>query len=125
MNPRGGSAGMPRSSDGRSVRPGLRRCAPLTPWRALETLRAPSSKERIVMVAVETVRGPVDLRSLGPTLMHEHVFVLSTEHVQNYGSSWWDEEARVADAITKLNALYAKGIHTIVDPTLWGLGRYI
>ena len=57
--------------------------------------------------------------------MHEHVFVLSTEHMQNYGSDWWDEEARVADAIGKLNALHAKGIHTIVDPTVWGLGRYI
>ena len=62
------------------------------------------------MAVVESVRGPVDLGSLGQTLMHEHVFVLSTEHVQNYGSSWWDEEARVADAIAKLNALYAKGI---------------
>jgi phosphotriesterase-related protein len=77
------------------------------------------------MVAVETVRGPVDLRSLGPTLMHEHVFVLSTEHVQNYGSSWWDEEVRVGDAVAKLNAVHAKGIRTIVDPTVWGLGRYI
>ena len=77
------------------------------------------------MASVETVRGPVDLGQLGQTLMHEHVFVLSTEHVQNYGSSWWVEEARVADAIEKLNALYAKGIHTIVDPTVWGLGRYI
>jgi phosphotriesterase-related protein len=77
------------------------------------------------MASVETVRGPVDLGQLGQTLMHEHVFVLSTEHVQNYGSSWWDEETRVADAIEKLNSLYAKGIHTIVDPTVWGLGRYI
>ncbi len=77
------------------------------------------------MVSVETVRGPVDLRNLGPALMHEHVFVLSTEHVQNYGSSWWDEEARVADAVAKLNAVHARGIHTIVDPTVWGLGRYI
>src|SRR5215475_4279893 len=57
--------------------------------------------------------------------MHEHVFVLSTEHVQNYGSDWWDEEAMVARAIGKLNAVYAKGIRTIVDPTVWGLGRYI
>jgi phosphotriesterase-related protein len=63
--------------------------------------------------------------SLGQTLMHEHVFVLSTEHMQNYGSSWWNEEVRVADAIAKLNAMYAKGIRTIVDPTVWGLGRYI
>ena len=77
------------------------------------------------MAVVESVRGSVDLGSLGQTLMHEHVFVLSTEHMQNYGSSWWDEEARVADAIAKLNALYAKGIRTIVDPTVWGLGRYI
>ena len=77
------------------------------------------------MAVVESVRGPIELSSLGQTLMHEHVFVLSTEHVQNYGSDWWDEEARVADAIAKLDALYAKGIHTIVDPTVWGLGRNI
>ena len=76
------------------------------------------------MPSVETVRGPVELSDLGQTLMHEHVFVLSTEHMQNYGH-WWDEEARVADAIARLNSLYAKGIHTIVDPTVWGLGRYI
>ena len=48
------------------------------------------------MAVVETMRGPVDLGNLGQTLMHEHVFVLSTEHVQNYGSDWWDEEAMVA-----------------------------
>jgi phosphotriesterase-related protein len=77
------------------------------------------------VAAVETVRGPVDLGNLGPTLMHEHVFVLSTEYTQNYGSDWWDEEAMVARAIDRLNAVYAKGIHTIVDPTVWGLGRYI
>ena len=62
------------------------------------------------MAVVESVRGPVDLGSLGQTLMHEHVFVLATEHVQNYGTDWWDEETRVADAIAKLNAVYAKGI---------------
>ena len=39
------------------------------------------------MAVVESVRGPVDLGSLGQTLMHEHVFVLSTEHMQNYGST--------------------------------------
>ncbi len=77
------------------------------------------------MAVVETMRGPVDLGNLGQTLMHEHVFVLSTEHVQNYGSDWWDEEAMVARAIDKLNAVYTKGIRTIVDPTVWGLGRDI
>jgi phosphotriesterase-related protein len=78
------------------------------------------------VTTVETVRGPVDVADLGPTLMHEHVFVLATEHVQNYGDGlWWDEEARVADAVDRLRALRAKGITTIVDPTVWGLGRYI
>jgi phosphotriesterase-related protein len=28
---------------------------------------------------VETVRGPVDVDRLGPTLMHEHIFVLAPE----------------------------------------------
>jgi phosphotriesterase-related protein len=81
------------------------------------------------MSTVETVRGPVELSTLGPTLMHEHVFVLQPEALQNYshlwGASYWDEEERVADAITKLRQLRARGIGTIVDPTVPGLGRYI
>lgn len=75
---------------------------------------------------VNTVRGPVDVDDLGQTLMHEHIFVLSPEHVANYGTgTWWDEESRVADAVAKLNALAAKGVRTLVDPTVWGLGRYV
>ncbi len=78
---------------------------------------------------VATVRGPVDLAELGPTLMHEHVFVLDPEALENYGrvwgSSYWDEEVRVADAIAKLRRLRDGGIHTIVDPTAIGLGRSI
>ena len=78
------------------------------------------------MPTVETVRGPVDTAELGATLMHEHVFVLSTEHLKNYGSGvWWDEDVRVADAVDQLNELKSLGIDTIVDPTVWGLGRYI
>jgi len=79
---------------------------------------------------VETVRGPVELTGLGPTLMHEHVFVLDPEALQNYahawgGASYWDEDAGVADAVAKLQRLKDGGIHTIVDPTAPGLGRYI
>jgi phosphotriesterase-related protein len=78
---------------------------------------------------VETVRGPVELSTLGPTLMHEHVFVLQPEALQNYshlwGASYWDEEERVSDAIAKLSQLRDRGIRTIVDPTVPGLGRYI
>jgi phosphotriesterase-related protein len=43
---------------------------------------------------------------------------------QNYPDEW-DEESRVAEAITKLTELKAAGIDTIVDPTVVGLGRYI
>jgi len=74
------------------------------------------------MSVVQTVRGPVDVEHLGPTLMHEHVFVMQPEALQNYGHVWgesyWDEDARVADAIEKLRAVRAAGIGTIVDPTM-------
>ncbi len=76
------------------------------------------------MPSVETARGPIDVDALGATLMHEHVFITSSEYVQNH-SGWWDEDERVADAAARLSRLPGKGITTIVDPTVWGLGRYI
>ncbi|HJQ25147.1 MAG TPA: phosphotriesterase-related protein [Blastocatellia bacterium] len=77
------------------------------------------------MPQVNTVRGPVDTDRLGVTLMHEHVFVLSTEIMQNYPEGWGDEEKRVSDAIARLNELKARGVDSIVDLTVIGLGRYI
>ena len=77
------------------------------------------------MASVGSVRGTVDLDDLGTTLMHEHVFVLTPDVMQNYGSQWWDEQERVTDAVTKLRELKKAGVDTIVDPTVVGLGRYI
>ena len=77
------------------------------------------------MSTVQTARGPIDSTKLGRTLMHEHVFVISTEIQQNYPEEWGAEEKRVADAIKRLNELKAGGIDTILDPTAIGLGRYI
>ena len=77
------------------------------------------------MPQINTVRGPIDTASLGVTLMHEHVFVLSTEIMQNYPEGWGDEEKRVSDAIARLNELKARGVDSIVDLTVIGLGRYI
>ena len=74
------------------------------------------------MSAVETVRGQVDGAALGRVLMHEHVFVVNEEHRRNYPESW-DEEGRVVDAIGRLRELKARGIDTIADPTVLGLGR--
>jgi phosphotriesterase-related protein len=76
------------------------------------------------MAQVETIRGPVDVASLGTTLMHEHVFVLSEEIRQNYPSGW-DEDLRVSHAARQLNKATGRGIGTIVDPTVLGLGRDI
>jgi len=77
------------------------------------------------MATVETVRGPIDVDDMGTTLMHEHVFVLTPDVMQNYGDQWWDEQERVTDAVAKLRELKQAGVDTIVDPTVVGLGRYI
>jgi phosphotriesterase-related protein len=74
---------------------------------------------------VETVLGPVSTADLGRTLMHEHVFVLTSDVQQNFPDEWGDEDARVADAVAKLRELPGIGVRTIVDPTVIGLGRYI
>jgi phosphotriesterase-related protein len=74
------------------------------------------------MATVSTVSGPIDTSQLGVTLMHEHVFVLSTEIQRNFQAGW-DEERRVADAIARLAAAKARVVDTIVDPTVVGLGR--
>jgi phosphotriesterase-related protein len=77
------------------------------------------------MSPVQTVRGPVSSSQLGTTLMHEHVFVLDTEILQNYPEEWGGEAPRIADAVSRLNELHARGVSTIVDLTVIGLGRYI
>ena len=77
------------------------------------------------MALVNTVRGRIETAQLGVTLMHEHVFVLSTEIMQNFPEPWGDEEKRVSDAVARLNELKSRGVDSIVDLTVIGLGRYI
>ncbi len=81
------------------------------------------------MAQVNTVLGPVAAASLGQTLMHEHIFVLSPE-IEKWptgegleSSEEWDEERRMAQAIEKLRDLRDHGIGTLVDLTVIGLGR--
>jgi phosphotriesterase-related protein len=61
--------------------------------------------------------------------MHEHVFILDPSALASFGThfgaSYWDEEVRVATAIEALRRLRDSGIETIVDPTVYGLGRDI
>jgi len=77
------------------------------------------------MPQVQTALGAVQCSQLGTTLMHEHVFVLDTEIVQNYPEEWGTEKGRVDDAVKRLNELKSRGIDTMVDLTVIGLGRYI
>ena len=67
----------------------------------------------------------MDTARLGVTLMHEHVFVLSTEIMQNFPEPWGEEDKRVGEAVARLNELKSRGVDSIVDLTVIGLGRYI
>ena len=77
------------------------------------------------MAVIQTVRGPIDSSHLGATLMHEHVFVLDAEILQNYPEDWGEEEKRIAEAVARLNELKSSGVDAVVDLTVIGLGRYI
>jgi phosphotriesterase-related protein len=70
--------------------------------------------------AVETATGTISTDDLAATSMHEHVFTLNAELRINYP---WDEEAMVATAVEQLAEFRERGIATIVDLTVYGLGR--
>jgi phosphotriesterase-related protein len=76
-------------------------------------------------VTLNTAHGAIDTTELGVTLMHEHVFIMTTEIIENYPEGWGDGAKREADAIVRLNELKSRGVDTIVDLTVVGLGRYI
>jgi phosphotriesterase-related protein len=75
--------------------------------------------------SVNTVRGPVPCEDLGATLTHEHIFIKNPELEENYPGGEWDEDAMLSLARTGLQELKARGISTIVDLTVMGLGRSI
>ncbi len=77
------------------------------------------------MSKLSTARGAIETSDLGVTLMHEHVFMMTTEIAENYPEAWGDEERRVTDAVDRLNELKSRGVDTVVDLTVIGLGRYI
>lgn len=74
---------------------------------------------------IETAMGPIKGSELGRVLMHEHVFVISTEIQQNYPDEWGEDSFRIDDAVVRLTELKEAGIDTILDPTAIGLGRYV
>jgi phosphotriesterase-related protein len=75
------------------------------------------------MSAVSTYRGPASHEDLGPTLMHEHIFVRNPELEMNIPDAEWNPDMAVETAVQGLAELHGLGIRTIVDLTVPGLGR--
>jgi phosphotriesterase-related protein len=74
------------------------------------------------MATVETVLGPVDARTLGFTLSHEHVLVAMGEDNHHY--PWmFDWERTRANAVRELSDAKAGGVDTFIDLTTPDLGR--
>ena len=75
------------------------------------------------MGLVETFQGPVESDRLGVTLIHEHIFVRNPELELNLPDGEWDPSGAVETAVHGLDDLYERGIRTVVDLTVPGLGR--
>jgi phosphotriesterase-related protein len=73
--------------------------------------------------AVPTFRGSIRPENLGPTLIHEHVFVGDPELELNHPHPEWDPGTAVEGAVAALTRLHGLGVRTVVDLTVLGLGR--
>ncbi len=73
--------------------------------------------------SVPTFSGEVGAERLGVTLIHEHVFVRHPELDVNLPHPEWHTGRAIETAVEGLSALYERGVRTIVDLTVPGLGR--
>lgn len=80
------------------------------------------ARREVTGPAVETLTGPISTADLGFTLMHEHIFSLS-EGVEFQFPFVWDKEAEANRAVETLQQLKTKGVDTILDASVLGLGR--
>jgi len=76
------------------------------------------------MAEVQTTAGPVGLRDLGLTLIHEHMRVRSDAVVAAFPHVY-DEEFEYARAIEFVSDAMDRGVKTICDPTVMEMGRDI
>jgi len=74
------------------------------------------------MATVQTVSGPIDTSEMGFTLIHEHLRVQSDAVVMQW-PHLYDRLRELERALAQVKAAQARGVRTIVDPTVMGLGR--
>jgi phosphotriesterase-related protein len=74
------------------------------------------------MPEVHTATGPVDTRSLGQTLMHEHIVTLPHSVRANVPDAW-DLEAVIDHCVDRVRDVMTRGVRTIVDLTTVDLDR--
>jgi phosphotriesterase-related protein len=78
----------------------------------------------LTMALINTVTGQVESSQLGCTLIHEHLRVRS-ESVAVQFPHLYDDEGDYRKALEQVNAVKARGVQTICDPTVMELGRDI
>lgn len=76
------------------------------------------------MTKVHSVIGDIDSTDLGFTLIHEHLRTRS-EALAFQFPRLYDEEHELQMAIKQVNVAKERGVKTICDPTVYGLGRDI
>lgn len=78
------------------------------------------------MKTIPTVTGEVAVDDLGTTLMHEHIFIRTPDLQEAFpGFMDWDDEREIARARARLTEMKERGVDTIVDMTVPGLGRKV
>jgi phosphotriesterase-related protein len=86
----------------------------------MNSISKPDETSRVF--SVETMSGPIPTTDLGFTLMHEHIITRSEGMIQNFPHVW-NQEAVLDKALEMLTAIKARGVDTIVDLTVLGIGR--
>ena len=75
--------------------------------------------------SIPTFAGDVMEDALGVTLVHEHIFVTDPELDVNMPHPEWNEQRAIKRAVQVLTELFDRGVRTVVDLTVLGLGRNV
>jgi phosphotriesterase-related protein len=75
------------------------------------------------MQSAQTATGTLDFSAMGPTLIHEHIYVGGPGWQFDLKAPKYVRADLIARCVDKLQEMQAHGCHTIVDPCPMDLGR--